>query len=116
MLVADSDNSLGDLRSCLLGLPGAAADLGNEEINAERGVLVVQEALELRDLFAEHVWSVTNAADHADAAGVRDSRCQLGAGGDVHAGEHDRVCDPEEVGGHRADLLYSASACYHPRI
>lgn len=88
-----------------LGLPGTATNLRNQKIHTEWCVLVVQEALELCNLFSEHVWGVANATDHTDAAGVGDSCCELRASSDVHAGEHDRVCDLEQVGGYRADLL-----------
>ena len=100
----------------LLGLPGAAANLGNKEIDTEWRVLVVQEALELCNLFSEHVWSISNATDHTDAAGVCDSCCKLRASSNVHAGEHDRVCDLEQVGGHRADLFCLVSACCLPCV
>jgi hypothetical protein len=89
----------------LLGLPGTASNLRNKKIHTERCILVVQEALELCNLFSEHVWGVANATDHTDAAGVGDCCCELRASSNVHAGEHDRVCDLEQVGGHRADLL-----------
>lgn len=89
----------------LLGLPRTAANLRNKKIHTEWCVLVVQEALELCNLFSEHVWGVANATDHTDATGIGDSCCELGASSNVHASEHDRMCDLEQVGGHRADLL-----------
>jgi hypothetical protein len=89
-----------------LGLPGATADLRNQEVHTERCVLVVEEALEFCDLFPEHVWGVADATDHTDATGVGDGCCELGTGGNVHAGEHDGVCDLEQVGGDRADLFW----------
>jgi hypothetical protein len=49
---------------------------------------------------------VADATDHTDATGVGDGCCELRAGGDVHAGEHDGVCDLEQVGGDRADLFW----------
>jgi hypothetical protein len=90
----------------LLSLPGTAANLRNQEIDTEGSILVVEEALEFRNLFPEHVWGVADATDHTDAAGVGDGCCELGAGGDVHAGEHDGVCDLEQVGRDRADLFW----------
>jgi hypothetical protein len=98
----------------LLGLSSASANLRNQKIHTEGSVLVIQEALELCDLLSEHVWGVTNATDHTDAASVGDSCCELRASSNIHASEHDRVCDLEQVGGHRADLFYVVSAsCLH---
>jgi hypothetical protein len=89
----------------LLSLPSTAANLRNQEIDAERSVLVVEEALEFRNLFSEHVWGVAHATDHTDATGVGDGCCELRTGSDVHAGEHDGMCDLEQVGRDRADLF-----------
>ena len=100
----------------LLSLPGTAANLRNKKIHTERCVLVVQEALELCDLFSEHVWGVANATNHTDTASIGDSCCELGASSNVHASEHDRVCDLEQVGGHRADLFCLMSACCLPYV
>lgn len=100
----------------LLGLSGATADLGNKKIDTKWCVLVVQEALQLCNLFSEHVWGVANATDHTDTASIGDSCCELRASSNVHASEHDRVCDLEQVGGHRADLFCLVSACCLPCV
>jgi hypothetical protein len=89
----------------ILSFPGTAANLRNQEIDTERSILVVEEALEFRDLFSEHVRSVTYATDHTNTTGIGDGCCELGTGSHVHAGEHDGVCDLEQVGGDRADLF-----------
>jgi hypothetical protein len=89
----------------VLGLAGAAADLGEEEIDTEGGVLVVEVGLELADLVAEHVGGVVDATEDTHATGVGDGGGQLRASGDVHAGEENGVVDPEELGDLGADLL-----------
>jgi hypothetical protein len=90
---------------CSLGLSRASADLGKQEINTKGCFLVVEVALQLRDLLAKHVGSVSNAAEDADSASVCYSSCQLRAGGHVHAGKHDGVLDLEQIGELCADLL-----------
>jgi hypothetical protein len=90
----------------LLSLPGTATNLRNQEVNTERCILVVEEALEFRDLFSEHVWGVADATDHTDATGIGDGCCELRTGSNVHASEHDGVCDLEQVGGDRTDLFW----------
>lgn len=89
----------------VLGLAGAAADLGQQQVNAEGGVLVVEEALELGDLVAQHVGGVADAADDAETAAVSNAGGQLGPGSHVHAGEQDGVLDLEQISDGRADLL-----------
>ncbi len=90
----------------ILGLPCASPDLREQEINAERRCLVVQEALKLCDLLLQHLRRITNTANNAQTTGVRHRRRKLRAGRDVHAGEHDGVVDLQEIGNGRADLLY----------
>ena len=91
----------------LLCLPGVSADLRDEEIDTEWSVLVLQEALQLGNLFSEHVRGVADAANDAQTASVRDSGSKLGAGCHVHAGKHDGMVDFEEVSDRRAKLFYS---------
>lgn len=108
-------------RGCIvwnvLGLSCTATDLWKEEINTERCVLVLEETLELSDLLPEHVWGVSNTADDPDAAGVGDCSGELGACGDVHAGQHDGVVDLQEIGGDGPDLLWQGGlvlgGCFH---
>ena len=89
----------------LLGLPSTTTNLRNKKINTKWCVLVGQEALEFCDLFSEHVWCVANATDHANTASIGDCCCELRASSNVHASEHDGVCDLEQVGSNRADLF-----------
>lgn len=89
----------------VLCLASAATDLGKEQVNTKGRVLVVEVALELGDLVLEHVGGVADATDDAEAASVGDGSGQLGAGGDVHAGEDDGVLDPEHLGDGGLDLL-----------
>jgi len=91
--------------SVSLRLPGAAADLREKQVDTERRALVFEVALQLCDLLAQHVGRVSDSTDHAEAACVADGCCELRAGGHVHAGEHDRVVNLQEVGGGGADLL-----------
>ena len=94
--------------SYLLRLSGTSSDLWDQEVNTEWCILVLEEALELGDLLAEHVWGVSHAANDTDAAGVRHGCGELRSSSHVHASQHDGVVDVEEVGRGRADLLYRA--------
>lgn len=90
----------------LLGLAGVAANLGKKEIDTEGSLLVVKVLLDLIDLLPEHLGGVADTTEDTHTAGIGDSRRQLGASGDVHAGEEDGVLDPEEIGDVGANLLY----------
>ena len=57
----------------VLGLAGAAADLWDEEIDAEWCILVIKVAFQLCDLLAEHVWSVADAANDTEATCICDA-------------------------------------------
>jgi hypothetical protein len=89
----------------VLGLSRAAADLGEEQVNAERCALVVEVALQLGDLLAEHVRRITNATEHTQPSGVGHSGSELRACCYVHAGEQHGVLDLQQVGELGADLL-----------
>ena len=91
----------------LLCLAGAAANLGKKQVDAKRSVLVIKILLELGNLLFQHVRGVANTANDAHAAGVGDSRSQLGAGGDVHASQQDGVLDLEKISDGGANLLCS---------
>ena len=97
----------------VLGLAGVAADLGEEEIDAKGGVLVVEVRLELLDLVLEHVGGVVDAAEDSEAAGVGDSSRQLGAGSHVHASQEDGMLDLEKISDGGADLLcWGGGGCH----
>lgn len=99
---------LGDQIGCnLLGLAGVTADLRQQKIDTERGVLVLKEALELGDLFPEHVRGVADTTNDTDTTGVGDGGGELGTSRDVHARQHDRVVDLQKIGGGGADALCS---------
>lgn len=89
----------------LLGLASAAADLGKEQINTERSVLVVEVALELSDLLAQHVRSVSDTTNDTETTSVGDSGSELRAGGNIHAREEDGMLDLEKIGDGGSELL-----------
>lgn len=89
----------------LLGLAGTATNLGEEQVDTEWCVLVLEERLQLGDLLAEHVWGVANSSENTEASGVGNGGSELRAGGNVHTSKHNRVVDLEEVGGNRAELF-----------
>lgn len=93
----------------ILGLACTAADLGEKQVNAERCVLVVEEALQLGNLLAEHVGSVPNTTEHTQTSGVGDGGSELRSCGYVHAGQQHGVLDLQQVGELGADLLCSLS-------
>lgn len=62
-----------------VGLTSTTADLGEEKINTEGGVFVVQEALKFGDLSPQKLRCVANSPDYADTTGVGDRCCELRA-------------------------------------
>lgn len=88
-----------------LGLASAAADLGEQQINTERSLLVVQVALQLSDLLLQHLGGVSNTTDNTQTTGVGDSSSQLRAGRHVHACQQNGVVDLEQIGDGSADDL-----------
>lgn len=97
----------GEVRICLLGLAGTATDLGEEQVDTEGSVLIVQVALQLGDLLAEHVRSVANTTDNTQTTGVGDGSRQLGASGHVHTSQQNGVVDLEQIGDRGTDNLCS---------
>lgn len=90
----------------VVGLASAAADLGKEQINTERSVLVVEIALELSDLLAQHVRSVSDTTNDTETTSVGDSGSELRAGGNIHAREEDGMLDLEKIGDGGSELLW----------
>jgi hypothetical protein len=89
----------------LLGSSRVAADLRQQQINAEGRVLVMQVALELRNLLAQHVRGVADAANDTETSGIGDGRGKLGACGNVHTSQEDGVVDLQEISRHRSEFL-----------
>lgn len=89
----------------ILGLASIATNLGKQQVDAKGGVLVGEVALELCDLLAQHVRSVSEAANDTETASVGDSSGELGAGGNVHAREDDGVLDLEQIRDGSSELL-----------
>jgi hypothetical protein len=90
----------------VLGLSGVASNLGQQQINAKGGVLVLQVLLHVFDLVPQHVGRVAHATNDTETTSVRDGGSKLGAGGNVHAGQQDGVLDAEHVGNGGPNLLY----------
>lgn len=91
----------------LLGLTGTATDLGQQQVNTEWCVLVVEEALQLGDLLLQHFWSIADTTDDTQTTGVGDRGRQLRASGHVHTSQQDRVVDLEQISNGSADKLWS---------
>lgn len=94
----------------LLGLSRIATNLGQQQINTERCLFVNQEALQLGDLFPQHVWGISDTTDDTETTGVGNCGGELRAGGNVHAGEDDGVVDLEEIRRNGLDLLCSEAS------
>ncbi len=77
----DNVDQLGKLTLGVIGvgLTSTTADLGEEKINTEGAVLVVEERLKLSNLLAEELWSIANTTDYTDTTGVGDRCCELRA-------------------------------------
>lgn len=89
----------------LLGLTGTTTDLRKKEIDTERSVLVLQVALQLSNLLAQHLWGVTDTTDDAETTGIGDRSSQLGAGSHVHASQQNWVVDLQEISDGSANNL-----------
>ena len=61
----------------LLGLSCAATDLWEEQVDTEWSVLVLEEALELCNLLAEHVWGVADTTNDTDTASIGHGSSEL---------------------------------------
>ena len=86
------------VRVIIVGFAGAFADLGQEQIDAKRRVLVLEVVLEVLDGLFEHLRGVVDTANDTKASCVRHGGGEGRARGDVHPGEDDGVLDPEEFG------------------
>lgn len=90
---------------CLLGLSGTASNLRNQKIHAKWRILVLQEALEFRNLLSEHIGCVPHSTNDTEAAGVCDRCSEFGAGRHIHTSEKNGVIDFEKVGDRGTNLL-----------
>lgn len=90
----------------VLGLARATTNLGEQQIDTERRILVGEVALELGNLLSQHVRCIANTTDDTETTSVGDSSRQLGTSSHVHAGQQNRVLDLEQIGELCADLLY----------
>jgi len=104
----DDINELAELALgvVVVGLSCIATNLWEQQIDTERSVLVVQEALQLCNLFPEHVWGVSDATDDTETAGIGDCGSKFRAGGNVHASKDDGVVDLQEIRRDGLDLLW----------
>jgi len=99
----------------LLCLSCATADLGEQQINTEGGVLIIQVAFEFGDLLPQHIWSISDlydpsalidlfflrssySANNTKTASIRDCGSQSWTSSHVHAGKHDWVLDLQQIG------------------
>lgn len=97
-----------------------------EEVDTEGRALVIQITLEFGNLFTEHIWGVSNlfswgqpyqaaewiedmwsyTANNTDTTSICDCGGQLGASSHVHASQHDRVVDLQEICHGGPELLW----------
>ena len=61
----DSEELALKTRVCL---PRISPELGNQQIDAERSVRVLEMALQLVNVILEHLWALTDAANDANSA------------------------------------------------
>ena len=69
--------AVGVVEVCLARI---ASDLREQQINAERRLLVVEERLELVNVLAKHFGRVAHTAHDAEPAGIGHSGGEFGAG------------------------------------
>jgi hypothetical protein len=94
------------MKTCdVLSLASATANLGKKQVDTEGSVLVVEVALELGDLFAQHVRSIADTTNDTESTSVGDSGGKLGTSSDVHAREEDGMFDLEKIGDGSSELL-----------
>jgi hypothetical protein len=79
--------------------------LGEEQVDTEGSILILQVALQLGDLLTEHIRSITDTTDNTQTTGIGDSSRQLRAGGHVHTSQQNGVVDLEQIGDGSADDL-----------
>ena len=108
VIVKPRPRNVGRRGTCdVLGLASATANLGKKQVNTERGVLVVEEALELGNLLAQHIRGVSDTANNTKTTSVRDGGSELGTSGDVHARKEDGMLDLEKISDGSSELLCS---------
>jgi len=90
----------------IVGLARIATNLRKEQIDAERGILILQKALEFCNLLLEHVWGVSDTSNDTKTSSICDGGGELRAGSNVHARKQNGVVDLQEIGGDRSDLLW----------
>jgi hypothetical protein len=90
---------------CLLCLPGTSTNLREEQVNPKWPILISQEALQLSNLFAEHIRCVAYTANNTETACICNGGSELGPGGDVHSSQKNGMVDLQEVGDRSPDLL-----------
>mmetsp|Transcript_17281 Transcript_17281/g.35088 ORF Transcript_17281/g.35088 Transcript_17281/m.35088 type:complete len:422 (-) Transcript_17281:113-1378(-) len=82
----------------VIRLPRTLADLGEQEVDPERQILVPEALLQVVDLLLELLGGVPDSADHPETTTVGYSRRQLRTSSNIHTGQHDRVLDAQELG------------------
>jgi hypothetical protein len=92
-----------------LGLTCATTNLGEQKVDAEWCILVIQVALELSNLLSQHVRCVTDTTDDTKTASIGNSSSKLGPSSHVHTSQYDGVLDLQQISELRADLLWSES-------
>lgn len=90
----------------ILGLASIAANLGQQEIDTEWGVLVNQMRLQFGNLLTEHLRRVAHATNDTATTGICHSSSELGTSGNVHTRQQDGVVDAEKVSSDGLDLFY----------
>lgn len=88
-----------------LCLPRTTTNLRQQQVDTERGILVIEVLFELCDLLAQLVGCVSETTDDSEAACVSYCCCKLWTCSNVHASQHYRVLDPKEVGCNGPELL-----------
>lgn len=96
----------GEKGTCdVLGLASATTNLGEKQVDAKGGVLVVEETLKLGNLFAQHVGGISDTTNNTETTSVGDGSGEFRTSGDVHAGKEDGVLDLEKIGDGSSELL-----------
>ncbi len=79
-------------------LARAASNLRDGKVNTKRGVLVLQQSLDLVNLSLQIFGGHRETTDDAHATRVRHGSDQFGVGNAVHARKNDWVLDTQKLG------------------
>jgi hypothetical protein len=96
----------------ILSLARISTDLGQQNINSERRILVLKMRLQFLNLLPQSIWTVAETPNDADPACIGDGCGEEWACCYAHSCQHNRMRDVEEVRQRRADAFWISFSCF----